>query len=130
MDESTRQKVRRRAGDRCEYCLITAEDALLPLQIEHITALKHGGSSELDNLALACHRCNLHKGPNLAGLDPDNGDLVRLYNPRAQVWQDHFRFQGARIQGTTEYGRTTVFVLNMNEESRVQLRELCGYGKS
>ena len=35
-----------------------------------------GSLDEVDNLALACHRCNLHKGPNLSGIDPLTGDPV------------------------------------------------------
>ncbi len=64
MDEATRRTVRERAGLRCDYCLLTGEDSLFPLQIEHIIARKHGGSDEVENLALACDRCNLLKGPN------------------------------------------------------------------
>jgi 5-methylcytosine-specific restriction endonuclease McrA len=41
--------------------------------IEQVIARQPGGSDEIDNLALACHRCNLHKGPNLTGVDPSNG---------------------------------------------------------
>jgi hypothetical protein len=40
----------------------------------------HGGSDEV-NLALACHFCNRHKGPNLTGIDPTTGELTRLFNP-------------------------------------------------
>jgi hypothetical protein len=31
-----------------------------------------------ENLAFACYHCNLHKGPNLSGIDQDSGALVRL----------------------------------------------------
>jgi len=128
MDNVTRSQVRYRANECCEYCLLKAADDPLPLHIEHIIPKKHRGTSELDNLALACHQCNLHKGSNLSGLDPNTGKLVRLFNPRVQMWQDHFRYKGARLEGTTLIGETTVFVLNMNEESRVRLRLECGYG--
>ena len=63
MDASVRALVRRRAGNRCEYCLLRQEH--LPFstfQIEHIVARKHGGNDEASNLALACDRCNSHKG--------------------------------------------------------------------
>ncbi len=128
MDEATRRVVRGRAGQRCEYCLISANDSLLPLQIEHIVARKHGGGDEIENLALACDRCNLHKGPNLTGVDPDSGRVTPLFNPRVQAWDDHFRYRGAWIMGSTDIGRTTVYVLRMNEETRLQLRTTCGYG--
>lgn len=127
MDDATRSHVRRRANERCEYWQLKSEDDLLPFHIEHIIPKKHRGTSELDNLALACHQCNLHKGPNLSGLDPDTSKLVPLFNPRVQKWQEHFRYNGARIRGLTSIGKTTVFVLDINEESRIKLRLECGY---
>jgi len=76
----------------------------------------------LGNLALACLWCNLHKGTNIASIDPDSGDLVRLFDPRRQRWTDHFRLYGARILGTTPIGRVTVAVLAMNGDRYVAIR--------
>src|ERR1039457_110363 len=73
MDATTRDLVRRRAGERCEYCRLRQEHSELIHHVEHIVAKQHGGSEDPDNLALACHRCNLHKGPNLTGIDPRTG---------------------------------------------------------
>src|SRR5437868_12226190 len=67
MDATTRDLVRQRAGGRCEYCRLHQEHSSLKHHIEHITAKQHGGSDGADNLALACHRCNLHKGTNPTG---------------------------------------------------------------
>jgi 5-methylcytosine-specific restriction endonuclease McrA len=64
-----RDLVRRRAGDRREYCLLRQEHSHLTHHVEHILAKQHGGSDESANLALACQRCNLRKGPNLTGID-------------------------------------------------------------
>ena len=75
------------------------------------------------NLAFACYHCNIHKGPNLAGIDPDSGEMVALFNPRQQVWPDHFVREGAFIVGRTSIGRTTVRVLVMNAPERIELRE-------
>ncbi|MGI8961138.1 MAG: HNH endonuclease [Bryobacteraceae bacterium] len=83
-------EVRRRAGHRCEYCLIPQAAFRRPFHIEHIIAKQHGGPTQLDNLALACWQCNLKKGPNLTGLDPETGDIVRLFHPRTDNWADHF----------------------------------------
>lgn len=69
-----------------------------------------------------CHFCNAFKGPNLAGLDPRDGTLVPLFNPRVHVWEEHFATIGAEIVGTTPIGRATVSTLNMNESPRVELR--------
>jgi len=128
MDDATRSHVRRRANERCEYCQLKSEDDPLPFHIEHIIPKKHRGTSELDNLALACHQCNLHKGSNLSGLDPDTSELIQLFNPRVQNWSEHYCYSGPSIRGLTSVGKTTVFVLDMNEESRVKLRVECGYG--
>jgi hypothetical protein len=85
-------------------------------------AKQHGGSDDVDNLALACHRCNLHKGPNLTGIDPQTGQIASLFHPRRDRWSDHFIFEGTRIIGISAVGRTTVEVLNMNDARRLELR--------
>lgn len=127
MNEALRQRVRDRAGNRCEYCRL--RQSHLPRErfhVEHITALKHQGADDLDNLCLACLRSNLCKGANLAGLDPDGHDeaLVPLFHPRRDRWEDHFRYEGAAIIGLTAIGRTTVWVLGMNESRRLALRSV------
>lgn len=123
MNEATRAAVRRRAEDRCEYCQLRQADSLLAaLHVEHIIPRKHGGSDELDNLALACIDCNLHKGPNLAGIDPETGDVVPLFHPRRQPWDEHFQWQDIRLAGKTPTGRATIQVLNINSEEQLALR--------
>jgi hypothetical protein len=122
MDSATRVFVRVRAGERCEYCLLRQEQIDLPLHVEHIIAKQHGGSDDPENLALCCARCNLSKGPNLSGIDPESGELVPLFNPRRDEWAEHFAFQGYRIAGLTPVGRASVYVLAMNEPRRLELR--------
>lgn len=122
MDDALRELVRQRAGDRCEYCLLGQRDAELRHHIEHIVARKHDGLHEADNLALACHRCNLHKGSNLSGVDRMSGEVVRLFHPRTDRWDEHFKFTGAHIEGLTAIGRATVQVLGMNTARRLELR--------
>lgn len=127
MDRATRDLVRKRAEHRCEYCRRHQRHSpLTPHQIEHIVPKKHGGSEQLDNLALACLSCNLHKGPNLAGLDPQSGRLTELFNPRVQYWAEHFDLEGAMLIGLTPIGRATVAVLNMNADQLVSLRTALG----
>jgi HNH endonuclease len=108
MDDSTREFVRARAEYRCEYCLLRQEQTGLSHHVEHIIAKQHGGSDELPTLALACNRCNAHKGPNLTGIDQASGEIVSLFHPRREVWADHFEFVGPRIVGLTSIGRVTV----------------------
>jgi hypothetical protein len=123
MDPTTREAVRRRAGARCEYCHLPAAHVLTPFQIEHVIAKQHGGRDTRGNLAYACLRCNLHKGPNLTGRDPATQKLTALFNPRRHKWERHFGWAGALIVGKTAVGRTTVAVLAMNDPDRVALRQ-------
>lgn len=123
MDQATRDRVRARAQNRCEYCLLPQRlSPVARLQIEHIIPKKHGGGDEMDNLALACIDCNLAKSVNLSGRDPETDLTVELYHPRSQTWSEHFVLQGNAISGLTATGRTTVRVLNMNSEERVRVR--------
>lgn len=96
----------------------------LPFHIDHIIAEKHRGLTVLENLAWACFSCNMHKGANVAGIDPVTDEVVRLFRPRQDVWGQHFRWQGAWLQGLTSIGRVTVAVLEMNDPDMVLLREL------
>ena len=123
MDAGTRQLVRRRAGDACEYCrLPQAATPFIPFHVEHITAKQHGGSDDPIELAFACDRCNAYKGPNLTSIDPDAETIVPLFNPRRDLWSDHFEFHGGAIIGLTPSGRATVRLLQMNVLRRVKLR--------
>ena len=82
----------------------------------------HGGSDDLDNLALACIDCNLHKGPNLTGVDPETEAITVLFHPRQHRWDEHFEWRGIHLIGRTAIGRTTVRVLNMNSEDQLSLQ--------
>jgi len=90
--------------------------------VEHLIALQHGGNDDPSNLALACDRCNLYKGPNLTSIDLETGAIAPLFHLLQDAWRDHFIFRGPRIIGLTPRGRATVHLLNMNTTRRVQLR--------
>jgi len=123
MDSITRNAVRIRAADQCEYCqLAERHSPVARLQIEHIRPRKHGGTDELENLALACIDCNLRKGSNLTGIDPATGAVTVLYNPRQQSWFKHFAWEGLRVEGLTDIGRATVFCLDLNSSDRILVR--------
>ena len=94
----------------------------LRFHVEHIVARQHDGGDSLENLALACHLCNAHKGPNLAGIDHTMNALVPLFHPRRDRWDEHFVETGGVIAGTTPVGRATVAVLDINHPARVALR--------
>jgi len=114
--------VRSRARDRCEYCLLPQSVRRLRFQIEHVIARQHQGKSSFDNLALACGRCNRHKGTNIAGIDPASGTMTRLFNPRIDRWSDHFYWDGPRAAGLTPMGRATIEVLSINHPDDVVIR--------
>jgi hypothetical protein len=125
MDTRIAEEVRRRAQYGCEYCQVTQSAYLNPFQIDHIIARKHGGGSEINNLALSCFHCNLHKGPNVAGVDPDTRAISRLFHPRTDRWDDHFIMTGSGvIAATTAVGRATLAVLNMNDPDAVAVRAM------
>src|ERR1017187_1714191 len=94
MDAAARNLVRSRADKRCEYCLLRQEYGHLAHHVEHIVAKQHGGSDDPTNLALACHRCNHCKGPNLTGFDRESGRIVPLFHPRRERWTEHLGISG------------------------------------
>ncbi len=120
------QQVRQRAEGLCEYCRVPEEFDPLPYHLDHIIARKHGGPTELENLALACFACNNHKQADLSGIDPagETNTIVRLFHPRKDHWSEHFMWRGAEIVGQTPIGRVTVYVLGINLPHRVAFRQL------
>jgi hypothetical protein len=121
--ESIRRLVKERAAGRCEYCRMRQDwEPFHSYHVEHIVAKQHRGPDDIGNLALACHHCNLLKGPNLTGRDPDGDAVVALFHPRLNSWESHFRLETGRVVGLTDVGRTTVFLLEMNADQRIDLR--------
>lgn len=124
MDAALEELVRRRARVGCEYCHFPEAFAELPFQIDHIVARQHGGDAKAENLALACCFCNRYKGPNLSGMDPATQRVARLFDPRTQIWEEHFGWSGALLAGKTDVGRATVQTLKMNRTDTVAVRKL------
>lgn len=112
-----------RAGQRCEYCLLPEAVSLHKHEPDHIVPRQHGGETTADNLALACLRCNRHKGPNVGSFDPLTGQLTRFFNPRQQQWAEHFRLEQAEIIPLTPEGRVTVRIFRLNDANRVGERQ-------
>lgn len=117
-----RRLIAERAGYRCEYCLLPQAAALHRHEPDHIVPLQHGGVTDLTNLALACLRCNRHKGPNIGSFDPLTGQLVPLFHPRLQVWDQHFQIVDGEIIPLTAEGRVTARVLRFNDPDRLTER--------
>ena len=124
MDKAVHAAVRLRAQHRCEYCHFPENFAELPFHLDHIIAQQHGGPTTLENLALACCYCNRYKGPNLSAIDPESGNVVSLFHPRRQRWDDHFAWDGARLSAKSATGRATIQLLQINRADAVAVRRL------
>ena len=117
-----RDFVRLRANGCCEYCQMPQQFYRFSFQADHIVAEMHGGATVAANLCWACFHCNLHKGTNLAGVDPKTHKRAWLFNPRRMKWRRHFRWNGPVLVGRTAVGRATIVVLNINDEDYTNTR--------
>ena len=122
INDELRQSVADRAKQLCEYCLIAEADTFYGCEIDHIISLKHGGSSDSDNLAYACALCNRAKGSDVGSISM-TGDFLGFFNPRSDHWATHFRLEGATIQPLTPIGEVTARIFGFNESSRLHERE-------
>lgn len=123
LSPALRQRVRTRAGGKCEYCLVHQDVSIFTHEVDHIIALRHGGQAVLANLAFACLPCNRNKGADLTAIDPLSHTVVSLFNPRRQIWATHFTLDAARIIGLTPTGRATVALLKINAPTRLGHRQ-------
>jgi hypothetical protein len=124
--KALRERVEAQAQHRCGYCLTQEAVVGTPMEIEHLLPEVFGGVTEEENLWLACSLCNNHKADRIAALDPETGELVRLFNPRRQRWREHLVWtaEGDRVVGLTPVGRATVVALQLNRPSLVRARRL------
>jgi HNH endonuclease len=122
--EILRLKIAKRAENRCEYCRIHEDDMFIGFEIDHIIANKHGGGNEIENLAYACPHCNQHKGSDLVTFIDSYDDIVMLYNPRKQKWEEHFETNLGEIIAKTKIGKATIKLLKMNDIDLIILRNM------
>lgn len=96
-----------RARYRCEYCRAPEAAFNFGFEVEHIWPVSRGGSDDTANLAFACRGCNVFKGSAVGAADPETGEIVRLFDPRHDLWHEHFRVRhdALEIEGTTPIGR-------------------------
>ena len=113
-----------RAGHRCEYCHAPEAVFNLPLEVEHVVPIAHGGEDTTTNWALACRACNLYKATHVSGSDPEGHMVVRLFHPREDRWDDHFQVapESGEMMGRTPIGRATVVRLGLNSVAQVAAR--------
>lgn len=115
-----------RAKHYCEYCIAPEHVFNLEFEVDHIVPTALGGLDTLENLALACRSCNVRKGAAQRALDRDTGQIVALFNPRVDLWDNHFRLdvQTFKIDGVTPEGRATAQRLGMNRKKAVDARSV------
>jgi hypothetical protein len=109
--------------------LLAEADTFYGCEVDHIISLKHGGSSELDNLAYACALCNRAKGSDVGSVST-TGEFTRFFNPRTDPWAEHFRLEQAAIRPLTTVGEVTAHILEFNNSARLHEREeMIRFGK-
>jgi hypothetical protein len=125
LSQETKELVRKRANNLCEYCLAVGDYAFHPFSVDHIRPISEGGTNALDNLALACQHCNNCKYNKRKGFDLLNQTEADLFHPRKDPWSEHFIWNedDSAIIGISPQGRATVHTLKMNREEAVNLRK-------
>ncbi|MBD1866474.1 HNH endonuclease [Leptolyngbya sp. FACHB-541] len=119
---SLRRLVIQRAGNRCEYCGISQIGQVATFHIDHIIPVVAGGETIAENLALACVSCSLRKGARQVLEDSETGEVVSIFNPRKQVWKEHFVWRDVQVIGLTATGRATLQALDLNRPAMLAIR--------
>ena len=112
-----------RAAGRCEYCGLAQAGQEATFHVDHIVPVSANGPTEFENLALACVSCSLRKGAREFFVDPESGVQCRLFQPRTDLWNDHFLWDGPRLIGRTPTGRATVEGLQLNRPLIIAVRD-------
>lgn len=126
MVRSLYARLRQKLGPRCEYCQTSIKITGESNTIDHIIPTARGGTSDEGNLCIACRHCNETKSAQIEAIDPETNERVALFNPRKQLWQEHFTWanDGTLIIGQTANGRATIVALQMNHQDIVNARRL------
>jgi hypothetical protein len=124
LSDAVKQRIRQRAGHRCEYCQSHQDYLMGWLQIDHVWPVSKGGSNDDMNLCLACELCNQYKWNQTEAIDPETQETFMLFNPRQQIWHEHFAWSddGIAIVGRTSSGRSTVVALKLNNALAMKVR--------
>ncbi len=123
ISNNLRNLVAKRASFLCEYCLIHEDDTFLKCQVDHIISLKHGGKTEIENLSHACVFCNRNKGSDIGSILQSDGKFIQFFNPRKDLWTNHFKIEGAILKPLTKIGKVTAHILGFNHPDRIIERQ-------
>ena len=119
-----REIVESRAGRRCEYCRAPQPVTGVRHHLDHVIPESLGGTDDVENMALAYPTCNYPKANHLLGMDEQGLDGPPLFNPRKDLWDEHFDFEHTTLQlvGKTAEGTGTVIRLRMNDTMQIEAR--------
>lgn len=123
MADESREFITARAGGRCEYCQMHQSLQGATFHIEHVIPRVRGGASDSSNLALACPSCNLHKADRTSSPPTSSTAAVAFFNPRSDVWAEHFEWDDYTLVGKTQVGRVTIQAFELNHERRIKIRQ-------
>jgi uncharacterized protein (TIGR02646 family) len=112
-----------RAGNLCEYCRLPQATQEATFHVDHVQPRSLEGPTSLHNLALSCVTCSLKKAARTLAVDPQSQEETRLFNPRTDIWNDHFEFAtDGEIVAKTRVARATISLLAMNRPAIVLIR--------
>lgn len=123
LPDHIKKTVAERAGYNCEYCLVNQFDMFLIFQVDHIISIKHGGLNSIMNLAFSCPSCNRNKGTDLGTFLHDSTELIRFFNPRVDIWSEHFETENGAIYPRTRIAEATIKIFLFNDPERIILRQ-------
>ena len=110
-----RDQVLLRDAGQCRYCHLLQSGQGATFHLDHIHPKSRGGKTSLDNLALQCTNCSLHKSNRISAIDPSTGNEYPLFHPLVNDWNEHFTLHpDGACTGLTPIGRATVTLLQMN----------------
>lgn len=95
----------------------------MPFQVDHIRALKHNGTTVINNLAYCCPDCNRYKGTDLGSYLDDETTIIRFFNPRLDEWKEHFIVNEGVINRITSQGQVTIIIFQFNTPERIMYRQ-------
>jgi hypothetical protein len=124
LSQALRRQVAARADNLCEYCLVHEQETAFGCAVDHVISLKHGGTSDIGNLAYACVFCNRFKGSDIGSIILETQEFTRFYNPRRDRWADHFQLTDAVLSPLTSIGQVTARILGFNDSDRLLERQL------
>lgn len=122
ISEKNKETLKIRAKNCCEYCQLPAKFTFFTFEIDHIISQKHGGGHSLINLAYSCPLCNRNKGSDIGSIV--NDDFTRFFNPRKDIWDEHFYLDDVIIQSLTPIGEATLKILRFNDVERIMERQI------